>query len=312
VPAVLENASQFLKKKKKKKNLAQGRFAEAEPITREVLDVKKRVLGEEHPSTLASAHNLGHSLFGLGKHAEAEQIQRKVLDASRRIHGEEHPHTLTEADQLAQSLSAQRKFAEAEQVYREVLDVTRRVMGEEHHDTLGCLSNFAMTLADQFKFAAAEQMLKRVLAAQQRTLGANHPVTRNTAQSLEGIREDSRFFEQAAKAAAPPRWPAGTHVLVQRLVAKPQYNGQRARVLSFDERGGVAGRYKVVLDDGKELLLKPECVARAGCAAAGCTSEDAISVCARCQAVRYCSQQCQRAHWKAHKPTCAAAQPAAP
>jgi hypothetical protein len=91
-------------------------------------------------------------------------------------------------------------------------------------------------------------------------------------------------------------------VLVQRLVAKPEHNGKRARVLSLNVR---TGRYAVALDDGKELSLKAECVVRAGCAAAGCASEDARSVCGGCQAVRYCSRECQRADWKAHKVVCA-------
>jgi hypothetical protein len=55
--------------------------------------------------------------------------------------------------------------------------------------------------------------------------------------------------------------PAGTRVLLQRLVAKPEYNGERARVLSFNER---TRRYIVALDDGKELSLKSECVAWVG------------------------------------------------
>jgi uncharacterized protein YjhX (UPF0386 family) len=93
-------------------------------------------------------------------------------------------------------------------------------------------------------------------------------------------------------------------VLVQRLVAKPEHNGKRARVLSFDAR---TGRYTVTLDDGKELSLKAECVARAGCAAAGCASAEASSMCGRCETVRYCSRECQRADWKAHKAACAAA-----
>ena len=107
----------------------------------------------------------------------------------------------------------------------------------------------------------------------------------------------------AAAGAARPL-PAGTRVLVQRLVAKPEHNGKRARVVSFDAR---TGQYAVSLDDGKELSLKAECVARAGCAAAGCASEKASSKCARCHAVRYCSRECQLTDWKAHKPACTAA-----
>ena len=77
-------------------------------------------------------------------------------------------------------------------------------------------------------------------------------------------------------------------------------------MLSFDAR---TGRYAMALDDGKELSLKAECVARAGCAAVGCASEEASSVCGRCGAVRYCSRECQRTDWKAHKPACTAAAP---
>jgi hypothetical protein len=110
----------------------------------------------------------------------------------------------------------------------------------------------------------------------------------------------------AAVGTAPQPLPAGTRVLVQRLVAKPEHNGKRARVVSFDTR---SGRYCVALDDGRELSLKAECVALAGCAAAGCASEEASSVCARCEAVRYCSRECQRTDWKTHKPACAAAHP---
>ena len=52
--------------------------------------------------------------------------------------------------------------------------------------------------------------------------------------------------------------PAGSLVLVQRLVDKPEHNGKHVRILSFDER---TGHYAVALDDGKKLSLKAECVA---------------------------------------------------
>jgi hypothetical protein len=46
---------------------------EAEQINREVLAVRKRVLGPEHPDTLASASNLAAALSRQMKHAEAQQ-----------------------------------------------------------------------------------------------------------------------------------------------------------------------------------------------------------------------------------------------
>jgi hypothetical protein len=195
------------------------------------------------------------------------------------------------------------------------------VLGPEHPDTLTAAGNLATTFSDQGKYAEAEQMLQATLPTCQRELGPTHPLTLSIASSLENVRTLSKIASSLknvrAHNARPPTKPAapvavgagcplptGTRVLVQRLVAKPEHNGKLARVLSFD---ALTGRYGVALDDGKELSLKAECVARAGCAAAGCASEEASSVCGQCHTVRYCSRECQRTDWKAHKPACTAA-----
>ncbi len=187
----------------------------------------------------------------------------------------------------------------------------KRVLGAEHPHTLTSASNLAASLADQGKYVEAERMLHSALASLQRVLGAEHPDTLATARCLEQARAAIRATPPTnaaapAAAGAARLLPAGTRVLVQRLVVKPEHNGKRARVLSLDAR---TGRYAMALDDGKELSLKAECVAKAGCAAAGCASEEASSVCFRCQTVRYCSHECQCTDWKAHKPVCMAAQP---
>jgi hypothetical protein len=288
----------------------QGKHVEAERIQREVHGVEKRALGAEHPSTLTSGNNLAHSLWNQGKYAEAELIQREVHGVQKRVLGAEHPDTLKSASNLAGSLSTQSKHAEAERIEREVLGVRKRVLGAEHPDTLASANNLAGYLSKQGKYTEAERMLHAALPSLQRVLGPAHPNTLAAARRLDDVRArihatpPTNAAAPAAGAARP--LPAGTRVLVQRLVAKPEHNGKHARVLSFDAR---TGRYAVALDDGKELSLKAECVERAGCAAAGCASEEASSVCSRCKAVRYCSRECQRMDWKAHKPACAAAQP---
>jgi hypothetical protein len=167
----------------------------------------------------------------------------------------------------------------------------------------------AVTLFDQRKHAEAQLLFEATLEVQRRVLGPTHPGTLNTASIFDQMRSHMRAAQPAAAMgnaarSAANQLPPGTRVLVQRLVAKPEHNGKSARVLSFD---ACRGRYCVALDDGKGLSLKAECVARAGCAATGCASEEASSVCSRCQAVWYCSRDCQRADWKAHKPACAAA-----
>ena len=248
-----------------------------------MLEVTNRLLGAEHPQTLTSANNLAMSLSNQGKYADAETIQREVLGVTKRVLGAEHPDTLTYANNLALSLLDQGKYADAETIQREVLGVRKRVLGAEHPDTLTVANNLAMSLSDQGKHAEAEAMVQATLALCQRVLGPAHYDTLHIARGLENLRAHIRAKPPTTPAApvgtssAVPL-PTGTRVLVQRLVAKSEHNGKRARVLSFDAR---TGRYAVALDDGKELSLKAECVAKAGCA-----SEEASSVCGRCEAVR--------------------------
>ena len=67
----------------------------------EVHEVRKRVLGAEHPHTLTVAGNLSRSLSGQGKYADADRIERQLLEVQKRVLGAEHPSTLTSAANLA-------------------------------------------------------------------------------------------------------------------------------------------------------------------------------------------------------------------
>jgi hypothetical protein len=66
-----------------------------------LLDVYRRMLGPEHPTTLTAMGNLALSLYGQGKHAEAEQMLAKLLDVYRRMLGPEHPRTRATANGLS-------------------------------------------------------------------------------------------------------------------------------------------------------------------------------------------------------------------
>jgi Tetratricopeptide repeat len=67
-----------------------------------VLADRRRVLGEEHPDTLASYAVLAW-LEGLqGRYGQAEKLYRQVLADRRRVLGEDHPDTAATAGELAQ------------------------------------------------------------------------------------------------------------------------------------------------------------------------------------------------------------------
>ena len=63
----------------------QGDHAGAEAEYRDVLAAKLRVLGPDHPATLATRHSIADEMAAQGDHAEAEAEYREVLAAQQRV-----------------------------------------------------------------------------------------------------------------------------------------------------------------------------------------------------------------------------------
>jgi Flp pilus assembly protein TadD len=57
----------------------QGKYKEAEAITRQTLAQREKVLGPEHPDTLTSMNNLASVLDNQGKYKEAKTMSRQTL-----------------------------------------------------------------------------------------------------------------------------------------------------------------------------------------------------------------------------------------
>ena len=64
-----------------------GYWKEAEQLEVPVMETKKRVLGEEHPSTLTSMANLASTYRSQGRWKEAEQLDVQVSEIRKRALG---------------------------------------------------------------------------------------------------------------------------------------------------------------------------------------------------------------------------------
>jgi eukaryotic-like serine/threonine-protein kinase len=154
-----------------------GRLARSEPLFRDAMEKRRRVLGSEHPDTLTSNSNMGGLLQAQGRPAEAEPYLREALEGRRRVLGNEHPQTLTSISNMASLLQAQGKLTEAEPYAREALDGRRRVLGDEHAETLSSICNMGTLLQEQGRSAEAEPYTREALANFRRVLGEEHPDT---------------------------------------------------------------------------------------------------------------------------------------
>ncbi|KAF2798308.1 hypothetical protein K505DRAFT_110599, partial [Melanomma pulvis-pyrius CBS 109.77] len=69
--------------------LSDGRLKEAEELQLQVVEIRKRVFGEEHPDTLIGKGNLALMYSKQGQWKEAEELGVQVLEIRKRVLGEE-------------------------------------------------------------------------------------------------------------------------------------------------------------------------------------------------------------------------------
>jgi tetratricopeptide (TPR) repeat protein len=156
---------------------SQGRYSAAEPLFRQALEARERLLGRDHPYTLLSANNLALLLNAKGDFVTAEPLYRWVLEANDRVQGREHPETLNSANNLASLLHSKGDLAAAEPLCRWALAARERVLGTDHPDTLISVNNLACILQAKGDLAAAEPLCHRALVARESVLGNEHPST---------------------------------------------------------------------------------------------------------------------------------------
>ena len=151
-----------------------GRPAQALDAFRQSVEIRTRLLGDEHVDTLAVKSGMARLLRQLDALDEARQLEQDVADTRERLHGPEHADTLAARACLAQTLARQGDYAAALSLQDGVLASYARQLGAEHPLTLGAMDCRATTLLHMGLYGQAQQVLETVVAARTRLFGAEH------------------------------------------------------------------------------------------------------------------------------------------
>ncbi|KAF2834982.1 hypothetical protein M501DRAFT_943158, partial [Patellaria atrata CBS 101060] len=73
----------------------QGRWKEAEELEVQVMETRKRVLGEEHPNTLTSMNNLAFTFKLQGRKDDAILLMRQCSQLQKQILGPQHSYVIS-------------------------------------------------------------------------------------------------------------------------------------------------------------------------------------------------------------------------
>jgi len=169
---------------------AEEQFSRAE-------EIRRLVLGEEHPDTLSSMEILAVTRSQTGKLDAAEPLQKQVLKVRRRILGEEHPDTLKSMDDLRLTLLKRGSLDEMEALEREILKVRHRILGETHSATLSAMGSLARVLRRRRKLDEAEGLLRQTLQVLRRDQGKEDWATLSARSRLALVVEERGNLSEA-------------------------------------------------------------------------------------------------------------------
>jgi tetratricopeptide (TPR) repeat protein len=156
-----------------------------------------RLLGPDHPDTLASVNNLAIACQEAGRKAEAVRLHERALAGRVRALGPEHPDTLASRNNLAIACQEVGRKAEAVRLHERALAGRERVLGPDHPDTLASRNNLATAYQQMGWAAEAISSFRRALAGRERVLGPDHPDTLASRNGLAAVCQEVGWAAEA-------------------------------------------------------------------------------------------------------------------
>ena len=151
---------------------------------RDLASVSERLLGADHPDTLATVQRLTAAYLAAGRTTDAVRWVQWVLDRRARTLGRDHRDVLAARRDLGHALVAAGQLPDAVGVLEQLAADTERLYGAEHLDTLGAQDELAAAYLAVGQPGAAADLYRRTLAGRERVQGARHPQTLTTRQGL--------------------------------------------------------------------------------------------------------------------------------
>ena len=173
-----------------------GKFPEAGQLTKKILQMRMKMLGQDHKSTLESLDLLSVILNYEGNYAAAEYCLRQVFEARRKVLGPCHNDTMTSLNDLGVSLKRQKRYKEAETAFRQAFMEREKTDGL-YFAALRAMNNLGSVLQLQADFENALLYYEEVYQTRKMLFGSNHHDTLKSKQNIAIVQRKQGQLEEA-------------------------------------------------------------------------------------------------------------------
>ena len=151
--------------------LSAGLLNQAIALFEQNLADRERILGPNHPDTLASRNNLASAYRSADRLEQATDLLEQNLTEALRILGPDHPHTLIIRDNLARAYRSAGRLEQAIDLLEQNLADSERILGPNRPHTPASRNNLARAYQDAGKLEKAIDLFEQTLDDFERILG---------------------------------------------------------------------------------------------------------------------------------------------
>ena len=162
----------------------EARYEEAIAIAKDLLAVREKTLGKNHPDVARNLWNLGWMYKVTGQYGEAEMLLKRSLEIREKRLGKNNPDVGTSLYDLGLLYSTLGRYGEAEALLKRSLEIREKRLGKNHPDVARSLENLGSLYRTTGRYAEAERLFKRSVETYERSLGQDHPYVAESLMNL--------------------------------------------------------------------------------------------------------------------------------
>ena len=139
------------------------------------MEIRKKVLGSEHPDYATSLGNLALCNSYIGNYSEAIRLEKEAMEIRKKNFGTEHPDYAMSLNNLASYNSYIGNYSEAIRLGAEAMEIRKKVLGSEHPDYAMSLGNLALCNSNIGNYSEAIRLGAEAMEIHKKVLESEHP-----------------------------------------------------------------------------------------------------------------------------------------
>jgi tetratricopeptide (TPR) repeat protein len=176
---------------------SQGKYAEAIEFHEKSLEIKQKILPENHPDFAQSYNNIGTVYTNMGEFSKALSYYEKALEIYQKTLPPNHPHLATFYNNIGAVYDNMGEYSKALSYYEKALEIWQKSLPENHPDLASSYNNIGQGYYKMGEYSRALSYYEKALEIFQKTLPENHPDLATSYNNIGFVYENVGEYSKA-------------------------------------------------------------------------------------------------------------------